>query len=204
MATQQTTRGNGRSEKHYDFTPIDHDSNALEPDASAGEYPSVVDDVKVMKTSADGFPMICLEWKLESTNTDSEAAEKSVGATVSDFIAFFPDGDRRGNFPKRRFKQLRDLFDLPEDILPTRLESKDDFQPLVDALKGQEATIWITMRTDKTSGEERANVNYTAPRTAMSAMPAGDEGEEEQEEDKPARRPAARSAPAKKPAARRR
>lgn len=206
MATTQRT-DNGRADKHYDFTPIDHDSNAIEPDAAAGEYEAVVDDAKIIATSKDKYPMLVIEWKLESTNTDTPEAEKSVGAIVSDFLAFFPDGDRRGNFPKRRFRQLRDLLQLPEDILPTRMETKEDFAELLAALKDQQATVWVTTREDKETHEQRASVNYTAPRGAMGAMASTDDEEQEEVEEKPARRAPApqRSKPApRKPAARRR
>jgi hypothetical protein len=204
MATTQRT-DNGRAEKHYDFTPIDHDSNQIEPDAAAGEYEAVVDDAKIIATSKDKYPMLVIEWKLESTNTDTPEAEKSVGAIVSDFLAFFPDGDRRGNFPKRRFRQLRELLNLPEDILPTRMESKEDFAELLAALKDQQTTLWVTTREDKETHETRANVQYTAPRGSMGAMPSDGDDEEQEEERKPARRAAPTpSRKPGKPAARRR
>lgn len=188
MATEQKENSRGR----YDFTPIDFDANNIEPDASEGTYEATVDDARIQGTSKDNFPMLVLDWKLDSTETDTDAAEKSVGATVADFFAFFPDGDKRGNFPKRRFKQLRELLDVPDDVLPTRLESKRDFDDLIAELKGKSTKIYITLRTDKVTNEERTSVSYTAPRGSMGAMPS-----DEPEDEKPARRPAA---PARKPA----
>jgi hypothetical protein len=190
MATD-TQKDNSRG--RYDFTPIDFNANNIEPDASEGTYEATVDDARIQGTSKDNFPMLVIDWKLESTETDTEAAEKSVGATVADFFAFFPDGDKRGNFPKRRFKQLRELLDVPDDVLPTRLESKRDFDDLIAEIKGKSAKIYITLRTDKVTNEERTSVSYTAPRGSMGAMAS----DEEPEDEKPARRQAA---PARKPA----
>src|SRR5574341_262950 len=185
MATQ-TQDSNSRGSRHVD---------TIEPDAAEGTYVGIIDEVRVQATSKDKYPMLVVDWKLDSTETDTPEAEKSVGATVSDFFAFFPDGDRRGNFPKRRFRQLRDLLDSPEDLLPTRLEYKDDFNDLIAELKGKEATIYITLRKNPETNEERPNVSYTQPRGGMGAMPS--EGDDE----KPARGRETRQA-ARKPAAR--
>lgn len=200
MPTQTQDRDDKNSRGRYDFTPVDFDANNIEPDASEGTYEATIDDARIQATAKDNFPMLVVDWKLESTETDTEAAEKSVGAQVSDFFAFFPDGDRRGNFPKRRFRQLRELLDVPDDVLPTRLESKRDFDDLIAELKGKTAKIYIALRTDKQTNEERASVSYTAPRGSMGAM-AKDEEEPEEQERKPAARRAApapaRRAPAK-------
>jgi hypothetical protein len=194
MATEQE-RSNSRG--RLDFTPIDFDANNIEPDASEGTYEATVDDARIQATSKDNFPMLVVDWKLDSTETDTEAADKSVGATVADFFAFFPDGDKRGNFPKRRFKQLRELLDIPDDVLPTRLESKRDFDDLIAEIKGKSAKIYITLRVDKQTNEERTSVSYTAPRGSMGAMASENDDEPEEERRPAARRPAA---PARKPA----
>jgi hypothetical protein len=191
MATETQSR-NGQGSRHVDFTPIDCDVNTIEPEAAEGVYTGVIDDVRVSATSKDKFPMLVVDWKLDATETDTPEAEKSVGATVSDFFAFFPDGDRRGNFPKRRFRQLRELLDIGDDLLPTRLESKDDFNDIIAELKGKETTIYLSLREDKETKELRPSISYTAPRGGMSAMPSDDEDE------KP-RGGSGRSAPARKP-----
>lgn len=191
MATEQARTGNGRG--YTDFTPIECDVNTIEPEAAEGTYTGVIDDVRVQATSKDKYPMLVVDWRLDATETDSEGAEKSVGATVADFFAFFPDGDRRGSFPKRRFRQLRELLDIADDLLPTRLESKEDFADLIAELKGKELTIYITLRKNAETNEERPSINYTAPRSSMGAMPSDDADEKPARGAKPAaRKPAAR------------
>lgn len=194
MATQTQDSNNSRGSRHVDFTPIDCDVNTIEPEAAEGTYVGIIDDVRVQATSKDKYPMLVVDWKLDSTETDSEAAEKSVGATVADFFAFFPDGDRRGNFPKRRFRQLRELLDISDDLVPTRLENKSDFDDLIAELKGKEATIYISLRKNPETNEERPSISYTAPRGAMGAMPSDEDDKPARRENRPAaRKPAARS-----------
>lgn len=191
MAQAQTDKQNSRGT--YDFTPIDCDVNTIEPDAAEGTYVAVIDDCRVQATSKDRYPMLVVDWRLDSAESETEEAERSVGATVADFFAFFPDGDRRGNFPKRRFRQLRELLDISDDALPTRLENKDDFKPLIAELKGKELTIYITLKRNPETNEDRAQISYTAPRGGMGALPAADD-------DKPAKKSAGKSNSGKKPA----
>lgn len=182
MGSTQTSK-NGRGEKKYDFTPVEFDTNKIEPEAAAGKYKARIADVEVMATKKDGYPMIRIDWKLLKALTDDEACEKSEGAQVSDYIAMFPDGDRRGNMAKRRFRALRELLDLSDDILPTRIESKSDFNDLLKALKKAEAEVFIQVREDKETKEERANVSYTAPKGMMDDVEEEDEEEDEEEEE---------------------
>ena len=198
----ETTRErNGRGEKHYDFNPIENfDADAMEPDAAPGEYNGIIEDVEVRK-SGEGWPQLRIEVKLDSTNTDSEEAEKSVGATLSDFITFRPEGDKKGNFSKRRLRLYRDKLEIPDDAIPTRIESKRDFDDLVDFMKGKELPIWVRTELDKETKEPRARLELTAPRSAMGALPPTDNDEEEEEAPKPAPRRAAAKPAARKPAA---
>lgn len=193
MAREQTESKKNGSKK-YDFAPVEYDSNKIEPEAAAGKYKSKVADLELTKTKNDGFPMIRLDWQLTKALTDDAACKKSEKATVSDWIVFFPDGNRKGNMGKRKFRQLRELLDLADDILPTRLESKSDFKELMAALKNAKAEIFISVKDDD-NGEPRASVNYAAPKGMLADddvdsdddddddSDSDDEEDEEEEED---------------------
>lgn len=183
MAREQTESKKNGSKK-YDFAPVEYDSNKIEPEAAAGKYKSKVADLELTKTKNDGFPMIRLDWQLTKALTDDAACKKSEKATVSDWIVFFPDGNRKGNMGKRKFRQLRELLDLADDILPTRLESKSDFKELMAALKNAKAEIFISVKDDD-NGEPRASVNYAAPKGMLADddVDSDDDDDEEDEED---------------------
>jgi hypothetical protein len=185
------TTSNGKGEKKYDFTPIDCDTNNIEPDAAVGEYEAKVDSTRVMATKKDNMPMLVIDWKLEKTESDDEACEKSIGATVADFIALFPDGDRRGRMGKLRLRQLREAMGIDDDVLPSRITSKDDFKDLQAAMRGQKLTVWVTHKTDTETNEVRIGIQYAAPKGSMGAI--GRDNDDEQEEDAPRRASASKS-----------
>jgi hypothetical protein len=186
--TQQTAKGNGA--KTYAFKPIKFDVNAMEPEAQVGEYEAVIENVKVAATSADKYPMLVIEWKLTKAADDDN--DKSVGATVPDFIAFFPEGDSKGRMGKLRIRQLCEKLDVDLDLLPTNIEDKSDFDEFIRAIRRQSMTVFVTHREDK-SGEMRVGVQYNEPKGSLSAAGRG-ESEEEEEESSKARKPAGKKA----------
>jgi len=181
---REESRPNGKGA--YDFKPIDFDRN-IEPDAAVGQYNATLEEVKVSKTSKDEMPMLVLEWQLTEALDGGDAQEKSVGASVTDFLVFFPAGDRRGRMGKVKYAQLCELLQIDPDIIPARLESKADFLDFIKEAKAQGATVWVSQREDKSSGEMRTNVNYTAPRGAVTlAAETTEEEPEERHNRKPA------------------
>lgn len=178
MAANGTTQ-NARQERTYDFKPVDYDINAIEPDAAAGEYEFVIDDVKISKTSKDSFPMLIVEWKITGYGGDDPACEKSVGAALSDFLTFFPEGHKGLKMGKMRMRQLNERLGVDNDVVPTNIRSKADLQDYAAALKGQTCTAWVVMETDKQSGEEQARIKYKAPRGLAAAMSDIPDEEEE-------------------------
>lgn len=182
-------------EKTMDFKPIEFNGTELPPEAKVGEYEAKVDSVKVTATSKDQYPMLILEWKLTAT-ADSDN-EESIGSLVTDFVTFMPPDSRGGRMAVQRYIGLVDALGIDRDIVPAKLESKLDFRELIDALKGKEATVWVTSRKDKATGEDRTGVQYTAPRGSLSPMKGpGDDDDEEAEEARPTR--GSKAAPAKK------
>ncbi len=171
---------NSRGEKTYDFQPIECNVNEIEPDAAVGKYAAVIDGARVQGTSADNFPMIVIDWKMEKCLEEdvTEDHEKSVGAIVADFIAFFPDGDKRGRMGKLRFRELRELLGIDEDILPNKLQSKDDFKDLIAALKKQRAEIFVQHRLDKKTNETRVSVQYREPPVKASMGPVSEDDDD--------------------------
>lgn len=191
------TQAASRQEKAYDFKPVDYDVETSEPDAAKGEYEAVCEAVKINKTKKDSYPMPTLDWKLESTMTDTEEAQKSIGATVTDFIALFPEGDRRGRMGKVRLRTLFEKLGIDPSVMPKRIQSKSDLKDLQEALKGQRLTVYITTSTDEASGETRANIHYTMPRGFETDGEAAS-GEEEEEQEEAPRRPAKKAATARR------
>ena len=72
MGSTQTSSGkkhgkdksNGKGSKRYDFARVDDfDVKDMAPDAAEGGYEAVIDDVEVMGTSKDNYPMIRIDWK---------------------------------------------------------------------------------------------------------------------------------------------
>ena len=195
---------NGAQDQNYDFNPIDFDVNNIEPEAAAGQYTAHIEEIKIAK-SGEGWPQARVEWMLDAAQTDSEECEKSVGATITDFITFRPEGDKKGNFAKQTLRRLLTLLGLDTDIIPTRMERKEDFDNFVESAKGvTDVTVYVTLQKDRDDPNlMRARVSYTAPRSMMGPV-SGTETEEEVEAEAappPPRKPAARPAPPK-PAAR--
>jgi hypothetical protein len=189
QATERTRNkdtNSRRGDTRYDFTPIDYDGE-IAPDAAEGEYEAKIVGVRVQPTNKDRYPLLIIDWKLESTTTETEEAEKSVGAVVSDLITFWPAGNRtRGaQMSARQWRHLRELLDIPQDILPNKIKAIADFAELLELLEGTEATIHIFVSTDKRSNEDQAKVSYTEPRGTkrMGAMKGLDEEESEEDED---------------------
>jgi hypothetical protein len=179
-------------ERVMDFQPVDFDGGEVEADAAPGCYEAIIEEVKISKTSKDSFPMAILEWKLNSSVEEEPTAEqeKSVGATVADFLVFFPKGDKRGKMGIIRRNKLFEMLGIDTDVIPQRIQSKADFKDFAGALKGQSMQLWVTSKTDQDSGEVRTGVQYTAPK--------GSNGANTSEADEPAPTPMKRSAaPAK-------
>jgi hypothetical protein len=162
-----------RTEKAYDFTPVDFDGETVEPEAASGHYEATIEEVKVSKTKPEkgAFPMLIIEWKLTATDSDDEKCQQSVekGATLADFLTFFPEGDKRGRMGKQRFRKLNERLGIDNDILPKRLQTKADFDDYKAALQGQTMEVWVTASTDEASGETRTSVNYTAPKGSAAS-----------------------------------
>lgn len=140
-----------------EFTPIDYDVSKLPLDAEEGLYDARCAEIKVSATANGSFPMLILEWKLEDAVDGSEA---SVGATVADFMTFFPPTHKAAKMSVGRTRSLLDAAGLDYDLIPTRLTGKESFRDLIDELEGKKLTLRIKHETDKKSGEVRCKVIY--------------------------------------------
>jgi hypothetical protein len=194
-----STEQNGHASP--DFTPVDFDIETIPPEAAPGQYEAVIEDLRVQGTSNGNYPMIVCDFKLESTASDTEEAERSIGAVIADFFPLFPDDDRRAAFPKRRLRQFCERFGLDQTLIPKRIANKSDLDEFIESARGATETIWITLQKDKQTGEDRAKVQYAAPRSMVSDLPAMEEEEEAEEERKPSRatKPAGKVAVKSKP-----
>jgi hypothetical protein len=195
MATQTHNEAkNGKGV--YECKPVEWDHN-VEPDAAAGQYVATLEDV-TFKPTKDGYPMLRLDWQLNEAVDGGDAQEKSIGATVSDWITFFPSGEKKGRMGKIKYRQVCELLNVDLDIVPGRIDGKASFLDFIKDTKGQQATIFVALREDPSTGEMRTNVNYTAPRGAM--VPLGSSGAEDDGGDAPQERhnrPARNSKPAR-------
>jgi hypothetical protein len=182
------------------FEPVALDVDTLDPDAYPGQYEAVCDGVKYQPTKKTGAPMLRFDWKLKAVMEDSSDGncEKSLGRVLSDYIVIGAVGFV-GNKGKLALRHFRDECGVE---LPASIASPEDLDELRAAMKGQTLPLWITVRKDN-DGNERANINYFAPRGGGSDM----EPMEEIDEPAAPKRAAAsskghRPAPAKKPARR--
>lgn len=170
-------------ERVLDFKPVDYDIDDIPPDALEGNYTATIDEVKLSKTK-DGYPMLILNWKI--TEADDADNAGSVGATVSDFLTFYPSSEgNKSKMGKLKLRQVLDMTGIDRDVVPTSIGSKDDFADLMGALEGQSGNIIVKHRDF--DGETRCNVSY--PKATV-----------ETQEERPAK---GKTAPAKKPAKRR-
>jgi hypothetical protein len=185
MATTTHARENNKPEKVHAFKPINFDVKTSEPEAQVGQYEAIIHEIKVTKTSTDGYPMLIVEWKLDSA--EDEENKKSEGATVPDFIALFPEGDSKGRMGKLRLRQLCEGLEIDLDTIPTRIEEPSDFDDFIKVAKRQRMTVWVTHRTDKSTNEVRVGVAYAAPKSTLPPV----ERDEEDEDEAPRARKAA-------------
>jgi hypothetical protein len=142
-------------ERVMDFTPVDFDVNHMEPNCAPGIYEAVIDKVKVSSAEFNGgrIPIVIVDWKMESSQEEGEEIEKSIGAVVSDRIRFYPPGEKKGNINKRQLRTLLEKVGVDQSVVPSRIESKSDFDELVGALTGQRLTIQI-VHTEKANNDD--------------------------------------------------
>jgi hypothetical protein len=175
------------SSKNYNFKPVDFDASNMEPDAYPGYYEAMVDNVKVIPTSKDGYPMLVMDYRITKALSDGEDCEKSVGGFVTDFITFFPERDseghinRAGRLGKIKFREVCDQLNLSYDIVPKRIESDEDFKDFINEALGQTLKVWVVNRKGK-DGEDRAEVRFKAPAGAMGELSPVEPMESEEEE----------------------
>lgn len=177
--TNAVDRDNRPSYGGSSFEVPGYDTEKIEPDAYEGEYEAKFNSIKwKMTSSAPPRPMILLEWKLETTANESEEAQKSLHAKVTDFIVLA--NDKSGNTGKIKLRTLKELLDLEIDLSVMNPETVNKLGALLKGL-GRLVPLWVVNRKDG-DGNVRTNVNYTAPGGGGSAMaPMGGEDEEEEE-----------------------
>lgn len=160
------------------------DLSDIPPDLPAGEWQATC-AVKKLATSKDKYPMLALEWKTTEANTDGN--EEAVGGRVTDFIVFYPANHRASRMGKLRLKEVCEALDIE---IPTikAVKSWDDLADLIDALEGTSAVIYTTVEADKTTGEQRSKIRYSAPGAlkTKSKMAAEEDDEDSDEEEEKA------------------
>ena len=174
QAQQQDRSSNGRT---YDFKPISFDGNAIEPDVAAGAYVFVVEAAKVGKSKNDSFPQVIIEWKadelLDPDNaTDEQSA--SVGGVMTEWITFFPEGDKRGKMGKVRYRELCDKLNVGYDIV-SNPKSKADFDAFLDKLRGARLDGWVSRK----DGDSFGRITNTEPKGGGTQLAPLEEVEEE-------------------------
>jgi hypothetical protein len=100
-------------------TPIDYDAENIPPDAPAGAWRARA-TAKFSATSKDSFPMIIVDWEIESAY--DEENESFVGVRVSDFLTFFPES-RAGasKMSKIRLKAFCDKLNISRTLIPKHI-----------------------------------------------------------------------------------
>lgn len=166
-------------EKIMDFTPVDYDVTQQEQNCAEGKYAAEIADVRITKSKPDGeqrtFAVAILDWRMTGTDSAEPEHQNSIGATVSDRITFFPQGDRRNRMGKQRLTDLGKKMGIDIDaLIPKRIESKADFDDLIGALKGSTLEeLWVTHTPSKDDPNTiYENVRYMTPRGQVTSEEA--------------------------------
>lgn len=147
------------------FTRVETgDMSEIPPDAPEGQWVAAF-KVKLAATSKDKYPMLIVDAKLEEALT--EGNEGHVGSKVSEFIVFFPATHNAAKMSRLR---LRDFcaglkIDLPRITSIERASDLDDF---IGEIESNRAVVWTKHESDKTTGETRTKLLFTAPRGSVS------------------------------------
>jgi len=194
---------NGRSEGVIGsgYKKTSFEAGKILPDAPAGSWRgSFLAGKTTVKPTQSGDPMVTFTFRLEVAN--EEENEASVPTQLpARFILASDKGSSLPAFAKRNTKlELRALaaqlgFDL--DIIPTEIVtdeiaemSPEDaneairaaLQPFIDAVEGQEADAWTTLRDDKRNpGQKQVDLHFSKPGSAYGkggSVASRDEDEE--------------------------
>ncbi len=181
------------------FEPVSFDVETLEPDVYPGKYRAKC-TAAIAKLSGKGKPMIEVEWKMVSTEDESDTAQTSIGANKRDWIVFA--SGRGGNFGKLKLRAIRTAMGLDPDVIPAQFGSLDELKPLCQAIKaGGEIDVWINDDPKGQEGDTR--LEYTEPRTGGRLAPMHTADDEDEEEEAPPAPKKKTATPAMKKTARR-
>src|ERR1700732_840010 len=166
------------SEKTLDFAPVDYDIHAMPPPAPEGEWVARIGEVKIQPTAKGNFPMLIVEWSLEGTDEDEH--QSFIGATIPDFVVFFPPNHKGARMGKLRMRALCEKVGIDFDMVPTKIANKSDLEEFVNALKDTDkVTVWTRVSKDS-NNEDRTSIVYSKPGVVSAAS------DDEDEDEKPA------------------
>lgn len=191
MATNSAaSRG---QEKKMQYKQVDFDVNEIAPDAPAGEWQVSIPrgQCKVQPTKEEGFPMIVVPIRLDSTEEDGHDFQKALGTSLTVWLVFGGKNPRGERMSKLRIRQLCEAADVDLDIIPKKLDDPENqLQPLIKALEGKKFTAWTRLQTRRDTGETNTEIVFQDP-NALRAAPGGDDDDDDDNEDE---RPAKKSA----------
>jgi hypothetical protein len=175
------------SEKTMEFTPIDTgDMSEIPPDAPAGSWTASAAVTK-SKTSKDGYPMLKVEWTLETaTGDNADGNEAFEGARVTDFVVFFPATHRGAKMSRLRLRSICEALqcELPKTDSLSK-GSWSDVMPFIADLDGAKTAIYTVVSENKETGEKQTQVRYQDPTKPRVRAEKPDADDEEDEEPKP-------------------
>ncbi len=185
---------NGSNKVVSDFKPVGYGKvGDIPPDMDSGKFVFKLDKVSVRPTKKDQWPMLVLEWKGKKCLEGQ--GERNIGASVTDFIVFFPEGERKGNMSRRQLDALLTAAGIDKTLVPEKIENKADFDELSAALKGLQLDAWVTQEKDKSTGEVRCSIKYTEPKGGLNLSSADDDEDDDgDDDDAPPARPAKKAA----------
>lgn len=161
----------------YKKRNLTHDLKIVPPGGWEVTIPSK--GIRVSETQSTKDPMISVSFRIDKALEDEN--EKCVGQSVR-LMIILPDEDDPtkidfSNMQKDRLFKLLAWADLDKTLLPEKIETSEDFQPLVDALEGKKGIIWTSHRPGQMkSGEDVINVNV-AFQEPGDTPPANDTGD---------------------------
>lgn len=175
-----------------EYKRVSFDVNEIAPDAPAGEWQVSIPrgKCKVQPTKEDHFPMIIVPIRLDSTEEDDEAFQKSLGTELSTFLVFGAKTPRGERMCKLRIRELCEAADVDLDLIPKKLgdDPENELEPLIRALEGKKFTAWTKLQARKDTGEVVTEISFRDMNKLLTTGAGDDDDDDEDDDDdKPAR-----------------
>jgi hypothetical protein len=174
-----------QQEKTLEFKRVEFDINEIAPDAPAGEWLVSIPrgKCKIQPTKEDKLPMVVVPIRLEKTDEDGEEFEKALGTELSVYCVFGGRNPRGERMAKLRIRQLCEAADVDTDVIPKKIESREDLDPFVRAIEGKKFRAWTILVTRNDTGETNTEIRFQDPKKPLRAAERDEDEDTASDED---------------------